>query len=145
MNDGRGKLSRWAHPDQPEGHPFRGPEGVITQAGWRWEAFAILPECSVGGRGALESDPREAPGSRLAWGQPQRVSTLWMTVSGLRSCFSVVCLFKTNSSVKDVWNLSLPSLPPHFTFSCRHLSLLRIRRAWLASNSLLEIESPEQG
>ena len=59
--------------------------------------------------------------------EAEGISLLWTMVSGLRACFIVVCLFKTNSSVKDVWNLSLPNLPLHFIVSCRHLSLLRVR------------------
>lgn len=137
VDDARGEPEL-LDPGQPAGSPFVGHK-IVTQGRWRWEAFRILPECSVGGRRALDSDPREAPGSRLAWSQFQRVSLPWMTVSGLSSCFIVMCLFTTNSSLKDVWNLSLSILPPHFTFSCRHLSLLRIRRVQLISKSLLEI------
>lgn len=140
VDDVRGDTEQ-LDPGQPAGSPLVGPEIVEQQGRWRWGAFKILPECSVGGPRALDSDPREAPGSKLAWSQLQRVSLLWMMVSGLRAGFIVVCPFKINSSVKDGWNLSLPNLPLCFIFSCRHLSLLRIRRALLISKSLLEIES----
>lgn len=105
-------------------------------------SFRFLPECSVGGRGAIDSDPREAPGSKLAWCQFQRVSLPWMMVSGLILCVIVVRLLKINSSLKDVWNLSLPSLPLHLICSCRHLSMLKLRRVLPVSQSLGETKSP---
>lgn len=63
-------------------------------------------------------------------------------VSGLILCVIVVRLLKINSSLKDVWNLSLPSLPLHLICSCRHLSLLKLRRVLPVSQSLEETKSP---
>ena len=71
-DDGRG-VSELLDPGQPAESPLVGPEMGIKWGRGRLGAFRILPERSVGGRRALDSDPGEAPGSRLTGSQRQRV------------------------------------------------------------------------
>ena len=66
-------MSELLDPGQPAESPVVGSETGVKRGRWRLGAFRILPDCSVGGRRALDSDPGEAPGSRLAGSQRQRV------------------------------------------------------------------------